>query len=133
MVDIACPYCGAEDDNCVSDLWEYEGDENDAECYSCGKEIIINASVSVTYTAKRVKCHDDNHEYDQWYRVDIGQDTLDRWKLDPILSRYVTETEPYSYYIRPCKNCDDVDFSNNIEFKKHLEQHEIKSKFEVEI
>lgn len=89
MTEIKCPYCGAEDNDCVSDLWEVEGEDNELECGACEKQIIVNAEVSVTYEAKRMDCVDDQHEYEN------------EWK------RYDYEDQNHSLWSRDCKNCDD--------------------------
>lgn len=135
MTDIKCPYCGAEDDACVSDLWEVEGDDNELECGSCEKQIIVNAQVSVTYDAKRTDCEDDSHVYSEWMETTIDQQTLNRWARDPIMSKYgnYNDEKPYKYFSRCCENCDDTDFSIHYEIGSTLEQNQIKSKYEVDI
>ncbi|ESK41042.1 hypothetical protein P256_00027 [Acinetobacter nectaris CIP 110549] len=92
MTDIECPYCGAKDDDCVSDLWEIEGEDNELECGACKKQIIVNAEVSVTYDARRMDCAENSHEYGDWKRYDYD---------------YAYEHEKYSLWARDCKYCDD--------------------------
>lgn len=87
MAEIECPYCGAEDDDCISDLWEIEGDDNEHECGSCEKTIIINAEVTVNYTANKVDCDDDSHIYGDWGRYDYLGSNKSLW-------------------FRYCDNCD---------------------------
>lgn len=84
---IKCPYCGAEDDDCVSDLWEIEGECNERECGSCEKTIVVNAEVSVSYIAKRSECLNDHHTYGDWYRFDYD--------------------EGFSIWSRDCEHCDE--------------------------
>lgn len=129
MSEIKCPYCGAEDDDCVSDLWEYEGYDNESECASCEKPLIINAEVTVSYEAKRPECEDDNHSYGEWVRMDISQDTLEQWAKDPVMSKHVKEDKPYSYFSRDCQHCDDTDYSIHYELGVVLDQANIKSKY----
>lgn len=88
MTDITCPYCGAEDDDCVSDLWEYEGDENEVECRSCEKEFSFSVQVTYSYETKRKECEDGNHEPMEWGRYDYGD-------------------KGYSLWSRDCKHCDE--------------------------
>lgn len=134
MTDIKCPYCGAEDDACISDIWEIEGDDNELECGSCEKEIIVNAQVTINYEVKRSDCKDDSHVYIEWVGSIIDQETLNRWARDPILSKYRDCNEkPYLYFTRCCENCDDTDYSINYEIGSKLEQDQIKSKYEVDI
>jgi len=130
MCEIECPYCGAEDDDCVSDLWEYEGVENEAECASCEKPLIINAEVTVNYEIKRPECEDDKHSYGEWYRMDISQDTLERWAKDPLMARSIKNDKPHSWFKRDCQNCDDTDYSIDYDFGVVIDQADIKSKYE---
>ena len=87
MSDIKCPYCGATDDSCVSDLWEYEGDDNEAECRSCEKEFTFSVDVSFTYNTKKQECNEGNHEPTEWKRFDYPD-------------------KDYSLWSRDCMNCD---------------------------
>lgn len=88
MSDIECPYCGATDDDCVSDLWEYEGDDNEVECASCEKEFSFSVEVSYSYEVKRKSCGHGNHDASAWTRFDY-------------------ERNGYSLWSRDCANCDD--------------------------
>ncbi|QOI69795.1 hypothetical protein IBZ20DMU1_51 [Acinetobacter phage DMU1] len=124
-----CPYCGHEVDSDDNDLWEYEGEDNPFECPNCEKELVLNVQVTTEYELKRPECSDDEHEYGEWYRRDIDQDTLDRWAKDSMMKSYVGDGT-YTYYTRECKHCDDKDYSPNYPLGQELEQHEVKSRYD---
>lgn len=46
--EITCPICGYE----FSDSWEYDSDEGDCECGSCGAALEWSRDVSVSYSAE---------------------------------------------------------------------------------
>ena len=99
-MEIKCPYCGAEDDNCHSDLWEIEGDDNEIECSSCEKTIIVSAEVSVSYDAKRADCANDEHEYKEWNKYDYDKENFTIW-------------------FRDCLNCEHSD-THKVGYKEGL-------------
>lgn len=73
MTDIKCPYCGAEDNDCISDFWEIEEEVKELECGSCQKQIIVNYKVSVIYEVKRKDCKhcDDSGIMKTAYKADL--------------------------------------------------------------
>lgn len=123
-----CPHCDHVVDSSDNDLWEYEGEDNPYECPNCEKELVLNVQVTTEYELKRPECNDDKHEYGEWVRTDIGQDTLDRWEKDPILKRYVNEGT-HTFYSRQCEHCDDVDYSIHYSLGQEVAQDEIKSRY----
>lgn len=57
-----CPYC--EEEISADDLELYgDDDATETECGSCGKSVMVTASISVDYSAE---CLADAHDWEPW-------------------------------------------------------------------
>ena len=111
IMSLECPFCGAEDEDCVSDVWEYDaGEDYEVECGSCEKEFILSGEATIDWSASKPDC-DGNHEFGDAKRYDC--DKKHHEDIARIMNRK-PETEYYSFWARDCANCDASKISEHL-------------------
>lgn len=68
-MSLECPFCGAEDEDCVLDAWEYElNTSHEAECDNCEKTFILYGEPEINWNSSKPECGD--HSFDGAIRFD---------------------------------------------------------------
>lgn len=104
--EIICPYCQHE----FSDSWEHisrleDGEREKVECRSCENTFEVEISTVVSFYSYRLECRDDKHDWIDVVRRDYDASwILKHHQENP---RLWAMEDPYSYWIRDCKNCEE--------------------------
>lgn len=110
-MSLECPLCGAEDEDCVLDVWEYNaGEDHEVECGKCEKTFVLYGEATIDWSTSKPEC-DGDHEFGEPKRCNYDKDHHE-WVAK--LMNKTADTEYFTLWLKDCINCDESEISDRL-------------------